>query len=371
MGPAAISARATAVLALPLGLVAAAGAALVSASDERVIVNFFITLVLALSIQAFSGTSGIISFGHVAFLGVGAYVTALLTIPPALKVTEAPGLPSFLANADFALPLALVASLLVAGVVAGLLGVVFARMEADALSMATVSLLLIFLVLFQGAGDITGGTQGLYAIPASTTIWIAFAAALAAVFVGQLFARSKTGVQLAASRSDPLAAESLGVRLIRVRWVAWTLAGALIGFGGGLWASYNLAFAPPAFGFDLTFTLLGALVVGGLSSVTGGVVGVAVMTAVFELLQRFERIVELTGFTQIVLAVVVLLILYKRPNGLLGFAELPEALAARQVRLRRSQRLGPREEPGGSRQVSARPSPAPIPESRQDHEPAA
>jgi branched-chain amino acid transport system permease protein len=352
MGSAAYSVRATAILALPLGLVAVAGAAFVSASDERVIVNFFITLVLALSIQTFSGPSGIITFGHVAFLGVGAYVTALLTIPPALKLTEAQGLPSFLAHAELALPLALVASLLIAGVVAGLLGLAFARMEADALSMATVSLMLIFLVLFQGAGDITGGTQGLYAIPASTTIWIAFTAALAAIFIGQLFSRSRLGVQLAASRSDPLAAESLGVRLIRVRWVAWTLAGALIGFGGGLWASYNLAFAPPAFGFDLTFTLLGALVVGGLSSVTGGVVGVAVMTAVFELLQRFERTVELTGLTQIVLAIFVLLILYKRPNGLLGFAELPEAIRHGRQRLRPASRPGPVERTSEEKNVA-------------------
>ena len=370
MSAASASARATGIVAVPLGAVAVIGATLVSASDERVIVNFFIAIVLALAIQAFSGTSGIISFGHVAFLGVGAYVTALLTIPPALKLTEAPGLPSFVLDAELALPLALVVSFLVAGAVAGVVGLVFARMEADAMAMATVSLLLICLVLFQSASDITGGTQGLYAIPATTTIWIAFPVALAAVFAGQLFMRSRTGVQLAASRSDPLAAESLGVRLVRVRWVAWTLAGALIGFGGGLWASYNLAFAPPAFGFDLTFTLLGALVIGGLYSVTGGVVGVALMTIVVELLQRFERSVELTGFAQIILAVFILLVLYWRPNGLLGFAELPEAL--RSLRIRPSG--GQAERAGSSSselaapqpKVPARPLAQPASEPRQE-----
>ena len=74
--------RGTALFVVPLALIAVLGDQLASPADLRVIVNFIVALVLVVAIQTFSGNSGIISFGHVGFMGVGAYVAAILTIPP-------------------------------------------------------------------------------------------------------------------------------------------------------------------------------------------------------------------------------------------------------------------------------------------------
>lgn len=323
------SLKGTLVLAGPLILVAVIGATLLAPADERVVVFFFVTLVLALSIQVFSGPTGIMSFGHVAFLGVGAYVGALLTVPPAIRATVAPDLPGFVADLELPLIASIPVAFVIAGVVAGVIGIAISRMEEIAMSMATLSLLLVFGVLFSAADKITGGAQGVFAIPRDTTMFLACACALLMVFFAQWFARSNIGVQLRASRSAPLAARSLGVRLVRLRWVAWALSGALIGAGGALWAGYSIAFSPREFGFDLTFSLLAAVVVGGIYSVTGSVVGVALMTVLFEVVRRIENSVDIPSLTQLVVAVAIIVILTLRPNGLLGFTELPEALRRR------------------------------------------
>lgn len=320
------AALATAIMAAPVVALALIGATLLSPADGRVVVSFFVTLSLALSIQVFSGPSGIMSFGHVAFMGVGAYVGALLAIPSAVKGTLAPGLPAFVLDTELGLIAILPIAFLAGAIVSGLVGIVMARMEETAMAMATVSLLLLFGVLFTGLDSITGGAQGVYSIPEMTTMWIAVAIALGMIFVAQLFARSRIGIQLRASRSSALAARSLGIKLTRARWIAWTLAGGLIAMAGAVWAGHALAFSPNGFGFDLTFTLLAAIVVGGMYSVTGTVVGAATMTFVFEVLRRVEAAVDVTGLTQIAVAALILVILYRFPDGLLNIRELPELL---------------------------------------------
>lgn len=323
------SATAALMVAVPLFLLAIIAVTTFGNADQRVVLSFFVTVSLALSIQAFSGTTGIMSFGHVAFMGVGAYVAAALMVPAAVLSTFAPGIPSFVADQELPLVLVLPVAFVIAGLIAGLVGLVMARMEGEAMAMATVSLLLIFVTLFSGLDSITGGAQGVYAIPEVTTIWIGLGVAVLFVFGSQLFARSRIGIQLRASRSSALAAESLGVNLRRQRWIAWTLAGAMIGLAGAVWAGYSLAFSPNAFGFDLTFSLLSAIVVGGLYSVTGTVVGAATLTVLFEVMRRVEDSTGVVGLTQITVAVVILLILYRYPTGLLGLKELPEAITRR------------------------------------------
>lgn len=323
------SASAALIVAVPLTLLAIFAVVALSAADQRVVLSFFVTVALALSIQTFSGSTGIMSFGHVAFMGVGAYLATAFMVPPAILSSFAPGIPGFIANLELPLiavmPIAFVGSALVAGLV----GIVLARMEGEAFAMATVSLLLIFGVLFSGLDSITGGAQGTYAIPKSTTLWVGLILAVAFLFGSQLFFRSRIGIQLRASRSAPLAAESLGVNIRLLRWIAWTLAGAMIGLAGAVWAGYSLAFSPNSFGFDLTFSLLAAIVVGGLYSVTGTVLGAAALTLLFEVMRRIEEATGVVGLTQIATAVLILLILYRYPTGFLGFRELPELVTNR------------------------------------------
>jgi branched-chain amino acid transport system permease protein len=325
----AISARGAAVLAVPLLLIAVWGSSS-SPEMQRVIVNFFITLVLVYGLQVFSGNSGIISLGHVSFMGIGAYVAALLTVPALIKGINTPGLPTFVKEAEVGLIPSVAAGAVAAALVAAVIGLVLVRMRENALSMATIALLVIFYTVVEAAVSITHGPTGLYSIPAKVTVWIALAFAVGAAVVALLCKESPRGRQLRATRDDALAAAALGVDVFRTRLWAWVLSAAIMGVGGALFAEYNLAFDPTSFYFNETFLILSILVIGGSATVSGATVGAALLSLVNEVLRRMEAgeavgPLHLTigiGIAQIVVAVLILLILWLRPEGLMGATEL-------------------------------------------------
>lgn len=332
------SLRGTLLFALPLALIAVLGNSLASPADLRIIVNFMIALVLVLAIQSFSGNSGIVSFGHVAFMGIGAYVAALLMIPPSIKKSTLPELPSFLGDRSLPYLPAILVAAAVSGVVAAVIGIALTRMQETAMAMATIGILVIFFVIFDNWTEVTRGATGLFGIPQSTTVWWALGFAVLTIFIARAFRESRAGLKLRASRTDALAAEALGADVVRLRFSAWVLSGILMGMGGALWAGFNIAFGPKQFFFAQTFNLLAMIVVGGLATVSGGIVGAFVITAVFEVMRRLEERIEVPGITQIVVALLILLVLYCRPNGLTGLRESDEAIGRAFTRLSRRKR---------------------------------
>ncbi len=259
-------------------------------------------------------------------MGIGAYVAALLMIPPEIKESTLPELPSFIGDHTVSyLPAVLIAAA-VSGVVAAVIGLALTRMQETAMAMATIGILVIFFVLFDNWSEVTRGATGIFGIPQSTTVWWALGFAVLTIFVTRAFRESKAGLKLRASRTDALAAEALGADVIRLRLTAWVLSGILMGMGGALWAGFNIAFGPKQFFFAQTFNLLAMIVVGGLATVSGGIVGAFVITAVFEVMRRLEERIDVPGITQIVVALLILLVLYRRPNGLTGLREADETI---------------------------------------------
>jgi branched-chain amino acid transport system permease protein len=323
------SLRGTALLAAPLAVIALIANATASPAELRTVVNFFVALVLVLSIQSFSGNSGIVSFGHVAFMGVGAYTAALLTIPPAIKSFILPNLPSIIADAHIGFVPAVLIATVVGALVAAVIGLPLTRMEEGAMAMATIGVLVIFFVVFDNWDAVTRGSTGVFGIPRHTTLLSAVVLSLIAIFICRLFRESNTGLKLRASRADPVAAEALGANVVRLRYVAWILSGAIMGMGGAIWAQYNLAFDPKQFFFTQTFNILAMIVVGGLASVSGAVIGALTVTLTTEVMRRLEDDAGIPGLTQIVVALLILFVLYRRPDGLVGRSEVDDLLGRR------------------------------------------
>jgi branched-chain amino acid transport system permease protein len=328
------SVRGTALLTVPLLALALVANAVATPAELRVVVNFFVALVLVLSIQSFSGNSGIVSFGHVAFMGVGAYTAALLTIPPAIKHFILPELPSVIAHAHVGFLQAVLISTVVGAFVAAVIGVPLTRMQEGAMAMATIGVLVIFFVVFDNWDAVTRGSTGVFGIPRNTSLLSAVILSLIAIFVCRVFRESNAGLKLRASRADPVAAEALGANVVHLRYVAWVLSGAIMGMGGAIWAQYNLAFDPKQFFFTQTFNLLAMVVVGGLASVSGAVIGAATVTLTTEIMRRIEDSVGVPGLTQMAVALLILLILYRRPDGLVGRSEVDDLIRRRLSRLR-------------------------------------
>lgn len=309
------------------------------ANGERIATLFLIYLCAVLSISVFTGGSGITSFGHAAFMGIGAYVSGILTMPKALQVSALPQLPSFLAGHETGIVVAVLA-VAAAGLIAGLItGVPVARLGGSSASIATLALLIIVHVILNGAREITRGSQTFYGVPRLTTLLMALIFAMAFIIITRLFRDTAPGLRLRATRENDVAAQACGVSLFQVRYIGWILSAVLGALAGALYGHFLGAFSPKDFYFDLTFLLIAMLIVGGMLTVTGAIVGTALITAVIQILRLaeggidlgFVQIPVIFGLTQLGLGLALLLTIWRRPLGIVGLQELgpkPKALAA-------------------------------------------
>ncbi len=325
-----------------LGAILIVGAAfvllLLGAPEQQVTINFLVSLVAVVGFQIYSGNSGILTFGHVAFVGIAAYASGILTMPVAIKEQALPNLPPFIAQLELPLGLAIIGALLVVAVVAVIFGVPFSRLSAAATPIATMAMLLITYVVLVGASDITRGSQTFYGVPPLTGMQVAVAGAILAILVARLFRESVPGLRLRASREDELAARSTGVNVARLRFVAWMLSALVVGLAGVLLAHNLTAFSPKQFYLPLQFALVAMLVVGGPTTVTGAVGGTFLVSLLLEVARRAESalngigigtfvIPEVFGLQEIALGLVILAVMYRRREGLFGRLEVDEMLA--------------------------------------------
>lgn len=328
-----------AVLAVAGGVIGGAG----TAQLQRTAVDFLLLAIIVVGLQTFVGNSGIVSFGHMAFVGIGAYTAALVTIPAVLKQQALPDLPAWLRNAELGLVPSVLLAVLVTVAVALLVGGAMSRMTEMAMAMATLALLVMAHALLTNWGSVTRGGYGIYGIPDNASLWISLGGLLSVTLVARLYRASGPGLRLQATREDPLSARASGVNVARARLGAWVLSAALMGAGGALYAQHLLAFDPDQFYFTLTFSTLAMLVIGGRSSVTGAVTGAALITVVSDFLRQWERgfalgpveVPELPGLVQLAVAVLIIVVLVFRPAGLFGRSELEEVAGRAWRKLRR------------------------------------
>jgi branched-chain amino acid transport system permease protein len=311
-----------------------------SAVAQNVVMLFLINLVVVVGLQTFTGNSGVVSFGHVAFMAIGAYVTAIITTNPAIKQTLIPDAPSFLLQAELSFVPAMVVAVAVTSAIALPIGFVFARLTGAAAAIATLAWLVIARTVIANWDRITAGTFTFYGIPSFTTLGWALGLAILAITVARLFRESGLGLSLRASSNDPLVARAVGVSVTSARLAAWVLSAAIAGLGGVLYAHFVLAVAPTAFYFELTFIILVMLIVGG-RSVSAAVVGAAVISVISELLRRTESATGRFGTSTLVLAAIFIAMMILRSEGLLGRWELDQ-LVVRGWRALRRRRVGER-----------------------------
>lgn len=322
------------VVALAVGLKLALG---LNGENIATLVLLQVAAVLALAI--FSGNSGIISFGHSAFMGIGAYASGLLTMAAAAQKSALPALPAWLAGHEAGLLTALAVTAVV-GVIAGVIsGVPLARLSTGSAAIGTLAFLIIIHVCLVGSRDITRGSQTFYGVPRLTTLWVALAAAILMIFAARLFRDTRLGLALRASRENEVAASAIGIDIRRARFRGWVVSITCAVLVGALYGHYLGAFSPKDFYFDLIFTFIAMLIVGGLYSTSGAVAGVLMLALVIQLLRKVEAGMDLGfvtlpqvfGLPQLGLGLALLLTIWARPTGLAGLAELRLATLTRRT----------------------------------------
>jgi branched-chain amino acid transport system permease protein len=189
-------------------------------------VKMFITLIVVLGLQIFSGNSGVLSFGHVAFMAVGAYASALLTIPTEIKKFTYLTMPHFLKFWIFPAQLNALEGTLAGAGFALLLAAITAppivRLSGVAAGIATLAILVIVHEFDYQTSAITRGTSTQIGVPTTTTLLSTLVWSLIFIAVAFVFQQSKFGLRLRASRENERAARSVGVRVPIERAIAWT-----------------------------------------------------------------------------------------------------------------------------------------------------
>ncbi len=296
---------------------------------DTVVVTGLMNLVVVIGLYVFVGNSGVFSFGHIAFVAIGAYTAGLLVMPLETKAVLQPDLPGFLATASTgSLGATIVGGLAAAGF-AAVLAVPLMRLNGLAAGLATFGVLVIIHVVGNSWYQVTNGAAGISGVPITTTTRQGLAWGVLAILAAYLFQRTALGLRLRASREDEIAASALGIRVQRERGIAWILSAFLCGIGGALYGQYLGSFNADAFYLSMTFLTLAMLVIGGITSLLGAVIGTAVVSAAAEALRRIEQGVDVASITisprpglrEVGLAVIMLLILLLRPNGLTGGRE--------------------------------------------------
>ncbi|UVK54669.1 branched-chain amino acid ABC transporter ATP-binding protein/permease [Mesorhizobium sp. AR02] len=300
------------------------------AAMQRVVTYAAIMLTAVLGLQIFSGNSGIVSFGQAAFVGLGAYATGILTMPSALQRTALRDLPDFLAGYQLSFFAALAVVLVLAVVIGLLTGMPLLRLTGSSASIATLAMLIIVYTLLVAGREITRGSQPFYGVPREVGLWTAAAIASVALIAARLFRETSFGLATRAAANDERGAAAVGVDQRTARLVAWVAGVVAAMAAGAMMAQFLGAFSPRDFYFDLGFTMLAMLIVGGMTSSLGAFAGVIVTIVVIEVVRRFEgggevlgvHLPVLFGLTQGVLAIAMILVIWRRPTGLFGEREL-------------------------------------------------
>ncbi len=328
-----MNARNLVTLSLLVGsiLVLAVGAELLEVRlFVRIITNLFIMMVLVIGLQVFMGNSGILSFAHVGFMGVGAYTSAVLTIPVRMKGMALPDLYPILAGIELSPELGILAGGLVAALVAAAIAYPLMRLSDAAAVITLFALLVVLHTIMLHWSAVTNGPRTLFGLPRATDLPLAAVVAALTVPVALLFKESRIGLLLRSTRDDEVAAAALGARVSLLRWQAFVLSAFLAGIGGALWAHFITSFSPKAFYLKESFVILAMLVIGGPGTVTGAVVGSYIVTLAFESLRALEAYLnraqifaeQVVGLTEVVLALAMIGVLVLRPGGLVATREV-------------------------------------------------
>lgn len=271
----------------------------------QVLTMLGIYLIGALGLNLITGVTGQLSFGHAAFLSIGAYTAAIFS----LKL-----------NTPFAV------SLLAGGLMAALWGVLLGyptlRLTGDYLGIATLGFGEIVRVVFLNM-SITGGALGLAGIPRSSTLTVVIVVVAITIWAMYRLENSRFGRSLVAVREDEIAAEAMGVNITTTKITAFAIGTFLAGVSGGLYAHLLQYLNPSDFGFIKSFEFLTFVVLGGLGSLPGVVLGTTVLTLAPEFL-RF-----IADYRMMVYGLLMVVMMIVRPRGLLGGVKLGRLLSGK------------------------------------------
>jgi branched-chain amino acid transport system permease protein len=304
--------------------------------------NALVLTATVVALYVFVGNSGVLSFGQISFFIVGAYAAGEMTVPADAKQGVLPNVFSIIQDHTIGSAWSLVLAAAVGALYALVIGTPLMRLSGLAAGIATFAVLEITHNVVRNWEKIGPGPLTLSTVPETTDLWQATIGTIAVVCVAFAYQRSPLGRQLRATREDPFAAQAAGIDIHRQRLWAFALSGAMAGFAGGLYVHYNGTLNVEDVYLELTFLTLAMLVVGGVGSLWGAVVGALLVSGLDSFLSDAEngeiswlharegtRIVVVAAFMAVVLVFLRRGLTGGREFSLPGFRRLQAVLRSR------------------------------------------
>jgi branched-chain amino acid transport system permease protein len=239
------------------------------ATYNTVVFSIGVNAMLALSIYL-TLSCGLLSLANAAFMGIGAYAAALISMQTALPF-----------------PVALAAAGILPALVALIIGIPTLRLSGVYLAMATLGFGEVVRVIVLNM-EITGGPMGLNGIPQKTEFWhIVLLLSLTLYLLARL-RRSKTGRAFEAIKADEVAARLMGVNVPAYKLLAFVLGAVIAGIAGGLNAHYTFTIGPGNYAFENAVDILTMAVFGGTGNLIGPTIGATILTLLPEVLRQFK-----------------------------------------------------------------------------------
>ena len=264
---------------------------------RRIINLCLIYAIIGLSMNITNGFAGQFSLGQAGFMAIGAYMVGIFTVPVNLRADVFYAVPMnpYLVNIYMPLWLALILGGLLAALVAGLIGTPVLRLRGDYLAIATLGFSEIIRIIITNANTITNGALGIKNIPSLNDVRYIFLATAVAYVLISLLLSSSYGRAFKAIREDEIAAEAMGIDLFHHKNMAFMVSAFFAGIGGGLYGALLGTVDPKNFLFTLTYNFLLIIVLGGMGSITGSMLGAVIVTAGLEYLRVFDEPLEIMG----------------------------------------------------------------------------
>ena len=284
---------------------------LIGAYNYQILVLIGVNIILAVSLNLINGFTGQFSIGHAGFYAVGAYTSAALVryAGPPVRVLVS-SLPAVAQDAVLLL-MGLLGAALVAGLAGLAVGIPSLRLRGDYLAIVTLGFGEIIRVLILNI-DAIGGARGFSGIPQLSNFFWVYLFVLITIATVHNLVDSSYGRAFVSIRDDEIAAEAMGVDTTRFKVLSFVISSMFAGIAGGLFGHFTMYLHPNSFTFVASFYVIIMIVIGGLGSIEGAVLGAVVFTVVLEMFRGFG------AFRLINFSVLLVLIMIYRPEGLLG-----------------------------------------------------
>jgi branched-chain amino acid transport system permease protein len=280
----------------------------------RILMLAGINIILAVSLNLITGFTGQFSIGHAGFMAVGAYSSAYLTVYHAQEWERSL---AGVIGKTVAGELIFLFVIIVGGLVAALAGVIVGipslRLRGDYLAIVTLGFAEIIRIVLLNI-DKVGGATGFTVPGHADFLWVGGTAIITVAVVRNLV-KSQIGRALISIREDELAAEAMGINSTRYKVLAFVISSAFAGMAGVLFAHYNRFLHTNDFQFIRSFEIIIMIVLGGMGSITGAILGAVVITVLPELLRGFSE------WRLVIYSALLIAIMLTRPQGVLGHHE--------------------------------------------------